>query len=435
MAGFQLQIGFIEGWNCKFHPVHHRTSILHSGGGGINQFLLFKALHLLITGLQQKPAPEAYLGYALYDADSNMYDQGRIVLSKKARNRHEELKTRIFVPKDGYIEAYVVNESEEDVWFDQFRILSTGAVIVQETHYDPWGVELQGLGYQQGGLKVNKYLYNGKEFNDHLGLNLFDYGQRMYDPSIGRFNRVDRFSEKYAALTPFQYGANNPIKYIDVNGDSTYLVVYGSGHLNPKMQGQSNDVGNGFKKNAEARAEGLRKNLQDGDEVVVVYAATEDEYINALNTEYSSGVIKQLDVYSHGTNNSINLGGPESGAPTETGPGDADYRLVSAFASQQNPDGNNEVARIDANNFSTNATVNLWGCNLGGANTAAITSGANHAQYMANHLGGSSTVNAFNGGGGAEFKQSGGAIKYDGTMIRSADRGSQRVIQTTYKPR
>jgi hypothetical protein len=32
--------------------------------GGINQFLLFKALHLLITGLQQKPAPEAYLGYA-----------------------------------------------------------------------------------------------------------------------------------------------------------------------------------------------------------------------------------------------------------------------------------------------------------------------------------------------------------------------------------
>jgi hypothetical protein len=62
------------------------------------------------------------LGYALYDADSNLYDQGRIVLSKKARNRHEELKTRIFVPKDGYaprrtgIEAFVVNESDEDVW-------------------------------------------------------------------------------------------------------------------------------------------------------------------------------------------------------------------------------------------------------------------------------------------------------------------------------
>jgi RHS repeat-associated protein len=188
--------------------------------GGINQFLLFKALHLLITGIQQKPAPEAYLGYALYDADSNMYDQGRIVLSKKARNRHEELKTRIFVPKDGYIEAYVVNESDEDVWFDQFRILSTGPVIVQETHYDPWGVELQGLGYQQGGLKVNKYLYNGKEFNDHQGLNLFDYGARLYDAAVGRWFTVDPLAEHPFQIdkSPYAYAWNNPVLFIDPDG-------------------------------------------------------------------------------------------------------------------------------------------------------------------------------------------------------------------------
>jgi hypothetical protein len=39
-------------------------------------------------------------------------------LSKKARNKHEELKKDIFVPKGGYIEAFVVNETSENVWYD-----------------------------------------------------------------------------------------------------------------------------------------------------------------------------------------------------------------------------------------------------------------------------------------------------------------------------
>lgn len=54
--------------------------------------------------------------------DSNMYDNGKILLSKKARNKHEELKKDIFVKKDEYrprhtsIEAFVVNETSEKVW-------------------------------------------------------------------------------------------------------------------------------------------------------------------------------------------------------------------------------------------------------------------------------------------------------------------------------
>ena len=52
----------------------------------------------------------------------------------------------------------------------------------------------------------------------------YDYGQRMYDPAIARFNRVDRFAEKYTSLTPYHYAANNPIYYIDVNGDSLWVT-------------------------------------------------------------------------------------------------------------------------------------------------------------------------------------------------------------------
>ena len=125
-----------------------------------NEFAFANVIALVITELQQKPVPEAYMGYALYDSNSTLYEQGKVILSKKARNKHEELIEKIAIKKDGYIKTFLVNETAENVWFDQFRVMSTRPIIVQETHYDPWGLEIKELGSQNGGTKVNPYLYN-----------------------------------------------------------------------------------------------------------------------------------------------------------------------------------------------------------------------------------------------------------------------------------
>jgi RHS repeat-associated protein len=75
----------------------------------------------------------------------------------------------------------------------------------------------------------NKYLYNGKELQEDLGLDMYDYGARYYDASISRFHTLDPKAEIYNNWSPYLYGANNPIRYEDTNGEGPGDRVLGFG--------------------------------------------------------------------------------------------------------------------------------------------------------------------------------------------------------------
>jgi len=77
-----------------------------------------------------------------------------------------------------------------------------------------------------------KYKYNGKELQDELGLNTYDYQWRDYDAAIARFNNIDRFAEKYHSLTPYHFTANNPMFFREIAGDSIFTTINKGGGEN-----------------------------------------------------------------------------------------------------------------------------------------------------------------------------------------------------------
>ncbi len=62
------------------------------------------------------------------------------------------------------------------------------------------------------------YKYNGKEFQDELGLNLYDFHFRQYMQDLGRTTTLDPMAEMFYSTSPYSFLNNNPIRYIDPDG-------------------------------------------------------------------------------------------------------------------------------------------------------------------------------------------------------------------------
>ena len=88
--------------------------------------------------------------------------------------------------------------------------------VIQSQDYYPYGAVSNS--YTRENATPNKYLYQGKESQDDLSLNLYDFHWRQYDPWSPRTTTIDPKAEKFYHLSPYSWASGNPNKYIDPDG-------------------------------------------------------------------------------------------------------------------------------------------------------------------------------------------------------------------------
>ena len=68
------------------------------------------------------------------------------------------------------------------------EVVAEDGTVEQATDYYPFGPPMSDLSRNSG---LQRFKYNGKEFDQMRGLNTYDYGTRQYNPVLARWDRME----------------------------------------------------------------------------------------------------------------------------------------------------------------------------------------------------------------------------------------------------
>ena len=97
--------------------------------------------------------------------------------------------------------------------------------IVSETNYYPFGLQQKGYNEHVNSTNLGEqFKFGGREFETELGLDNYAFGERNYNPALGRWFNVDPLAELMRSHSPFSFGFNNPVYFNDYGGTIPWPV-------------------------------------------------------------------------------------------------------------------------------------------------------------------------------------------------------------------
>lgn len=170
--------------------------------------------------------------------------------------------------------------------------------IIEESNYYPFGLKHKGYNNvttSGGNSAAQQFGFTGKEHQDELGLGWIDITARNYDAALGRWMNLDPLTEQMRGYSPYNYAFNNPIFFIDPDGNMPIQSVekatapmwdlfFARMNYTSYQNGYGNYQGNKPSANYQEQMSAYYRNVPDSD-----YG--KQMYYNSLGqTSYSSGV-------------------------------------------------------------------------------------------------------------------------------------------------
>ncbi|KAA5536451.1 hypothetical protein F0919_01940 [Taibaiella lutea] len=87
----------------------------------------------------------------------------------------------------------------KDVWFYNLNVENYQSEVLEEDHHYPFGLTLNTTPVQNG-ANPQPYKLTTKELESNFDLNVYDFGARNFNMTIGRWNSIDQLAEKYYSI-------------------------------------------------------------------------------------------------------------------------------------------------------------------------------------------------------------------------------------------